>query len=161
MVKAPCRINIAREIGILKMIYYLCGEIRTPCSRILQAVQFFRETVKIMDSPLCFSGVNAGMYGIPVCWNAQHCTDRGVTGTQIDQELSCRDVFNRKCRRSMGDKHGWHHSGIPDNYPVDALDLKKIYVSMKAGVEKLWVFQRSLVFSKYRRIPEDYYSGFH
>jgi hypothetical protein len=36
----------------------------------------------------------------------------------------------------MRDEHGWHHGGIPDNYPDDALDLKKIYISMKTGEEK-------------------------
>jgi hypothetical protein len=36
----------------------------------------------------------------------------------------------------MGDKHGWHHSSIPDNYPDDALDLKKIYMSVHAGEAK-------------------------
>jgi hypothetical protein len=39
----------------------------------------------------------------------------------------------------MGDKHGWYHGGIPDNYPDDALDLKTIYVSVHAGEAKLSV----------------------
>ena len=37
----------------------------------------------------------------------------------------------------MGDKHGWHHGGIPDNYPDDALDLKTIYMSMHAGEDEI------------------------
>jgi hypothetical protein len=67
----------------------------------------------------------------------------------------------------MGDKHGWHHSGIPDNYVDDALDLKKIYMSMLAGEEKLSVhlmhFSNSEKsdFLKYRRIPKDYYIDYH
>ena len=39
----------------------------------------------------------------------------------------------------MRDKHSWHHVGIPDNYLDDALDLKKIYVSIHAGEAKLSV----------------------
>jgi hypothetical protein len=39
----------------------------------------------------------------------------------------------------MRDKHGWYHSGIPENYPDDALDLKTIYMSMQAGEEKFSV----------------------
>ena len=38
----------------------------------------------------------------------------------------------------MGDKHGWHHGGIQDNFPDDALDLKKIYMSMQAGEENFF-----------------------
>jgi hypothetical protein len=40
----------------------------------------------------------------------------------------------------MGDKNGWYHGGIPDNYPDDALDLKTIYMSMQAGKEGVLVF---------------------
>jgi hypothetical protein len=98
---------------------------------------------------MCFSGGNTGPVGIPVCGNAQHCPDRAVTGTQIDQELSCRDVFYGECRSSMGNKHGWHHSSIQDNYPDDALDLKKIYISMKTGEEKSSVH---LMYFYYREV---------
>jgi hypothetical protein len=67
MVKAPCGINIARETSFFKMIYYLCGEIRTPRSRILYAVQFPGKTIKIMYSLMRFTGGNTGPLGIPVC----------------------------------------------------------------------------------------------
>jgi hypothetical protein len=52
----------------------------------------------------------------------------------------------------MGGKHGWHHSGIPDIYPNDALDLKTIYMSVHAGEAKKsgllmqFLIQRSLIF---------------
>jgi hypothetical protein len=67
MVQSPCRINITRETGFFKMIYYLCGEIGTPRRRILYAVQFPGKTIKIMDCLMRFSGVNTGPVGIPVC----------------------------------------------------------------------------------------------
>jgi hypothetical protein len=36
----------------------------------------------------------------------------------------------------MRDKHGRYHGGIPENYLDDALDLKKIYMSVHAGGAK-------------------------
>jgi hypothetical protein len=46
----------------------------------------------------------------------------------------------------MGDKHGWHHGGIPGNYSDDALALKTIYMSMQAGEEGVVVILMNFQF---------------